>query len=799
VILRLFAFVLLWCGFALKARTLEDLRKELRESQFAAGECYRVRELRFQRGEAKIWLNDGWLLFRQPVRGVITAAMFVAEEETSDGELLLLPPTRADRRSLAHYTRSTNLEDKFRNALMIFSDNTGAELMAELRRIEAKSNPDMGLLLAGKWNSVLSNLTNSLEQRLLQDLQDERRAELGLFYAVIGGTRLGTLDIILDGRATQPQIVGRLAQSPQGTIFETWLHFRPRRWRSESSELPFRLENYQISAEIAPDLSMGCITSVRVAPQRAGLLVLPLEINARMRIEKVLVNGEPAEFFQQASLRSRAARTDENEGFLVQLPRPTVARETLSLQIEHRGAVISTTPQRTHLVSARGTWYPQSSYGFSNYQLRYRYPRQYTLVSTGERRADSTDGDFRQTEFQTARPVRLAGFNLGEYEREAASRGSLQVELYYTRAMRETRTTVLAPPPVMPRQRTPGTVMATVIRDETSPEAWLHGMTKGMMDAFQYFQSIFGEPTQSTLVAAPVPGVFGQGFPGLLYLSTLAYADPQTLSPERRHAFQRNHFNEILIPHEVAHQWWGNLISFDEVDNEWLSEALTNYSALLFLEKQRGARLMDAVLEGYQSHLLSEVKLAGGESEALEGRGPLTWAPHLRQSEPEAWQGIIYEKGSWVMHMLRRRMGDEAFLRALRAMLAENKLVSLDSAHFREILLRHLPKDMDASALDAFLETWVQATGIPQMELRLPPVKSAAAARAGTSAVSGTILLRGAPEDAVYEVPLELRLANGKTQVRWVRVAGEENNFQFSMPARVTKVTLDPGRWLLRR
>ncbi len=96
----------------------------------------------------------------------------------------------------------------------------------------------------------------------------------------------------------------------------------------------------------------------------------------------------------------------------------------------------------------------------------------------------------------------------------------------------------------------------------------------------------FGPPPLPYLAVTPIPGNFGQGFPGLVYLSTLAYLNPDQRPASLRDSSQETFFSELLEDHETAHQWWGNLVVPAGYQDEWLIESLANYSALLAARKE---------------------------------------------------------------------------------------------------------------------------------------------------------------------------------------------------------------------
>src|SRR5438094_8296003 len=147
----------------------------------------------------------------------------------------------------------------------------------------------------------------------------------------------------------------------------------------------------------------------------------------------------------------------------------------------------------------------------------------------------------------------------------------------------------------------------------------------------------FGPPPLRTLTVSPVPGAFGQGFPGLIYLSTLSYLGPKDRPIATLKENQQLFFSEMLSAHEIAHQWWGNAIATSGYQHDWLLEALANYSALLYLEKHKGSRAVESVLNEYRDDLLKK-KDTG---RTIVSAGPIALAYRLDPSNPsEDWRAI---------------------------------------------------------------------------------------------------------------------------------------------------------------
>ncbi len=188
-----------------------------------------------------------------------------------------------------------------------------------------------------------------------------------------------------------------------------------------------------------------------------------------------------------------------------------------------------------------------------------------------------------------------------------------------------------------------------------------------MLSAIGYFQSKFGDPPLKHIEVSPVTGRFGQGFAGMIYLPTVVYMDPANLPDRAGSTIDEVFMMRILCLHETAHQWWGNIVTTDSYHHEWLMESLANYSALMYLETKMGSRVVEKTLDIYRNELLSK----SSDGATAESRGPVVEGRRLESSElPSAANAVLYGKGTWIIHMLRRRMGDTNFLKMLSEAIA---------------------------------------------------------------------------------------------------------------------------------
>jgi len=192
--------------------------------------------------------------------------------------------------------------------------------------------------------------------------------------------------------------------------------------------------------------------------------------------------------------------------------------------------------------------------------------------------------------------------------------------------------------------------------------------------------------------------------------------------------------------------------------------------------------------------------------------GPVTLGLRLLSSRfPEGYDAISYGRATWLFHMLRTMLKDSAqggksgsgpdepFMRALRRLRQRYEGQPISTRQLLDVFAEDLPPSLryeGKNSLDWFLDSWVNGTSLPKLEL-----KAVKFTPKGTGAeVSGTIVQKEAPEGLVTSVPVYAVNA-GKQMVLLGRVFadGEESSFHVSAPAGTHKIVLDPYETVLTR
>ncbi|HML18296.1 MAG TPA: M1 family aminopeptidase [Bryobacteraceae bacterium] len=792
-------FLLACCPVFAAGPSAADLARSIREATLDPDECYRVRDVRLQKEDIKVYLTDGYLIFSKPVAGERRSAVFTADVQGGDAEALLMPPTRGERQSLAMFTQSANLDQHFQAALMIFTDGS-RELTDRITRDgSARKAPEMGALLAETWSPVMSNVQNGFQIRMIQDILAPD-ANGGMMFLAMSSRDAGNFDMVYDPRAEEQIVAGQLTERNGRAAYNVWASFpalSSRRGATKPLDPWYTVPAFQIDAAIHPDLSMKATTRERLRVGNRDLRVFGFEVSQAVEVESVKIDGAPAELFFQDSVRGRALRGSDDDVFLVVAPEPLAAGSEHEFEFAHQGSVIRAAGNNVFFVGARSNWFPRAAGGFATFDLTFHYPKRLTLVSTGDQVEDRTEGEVRSTRWKTPVPVRMAGFNLGDYEKVSVASGGFEVDVYGNRHLE----VALEPKPVVPMVDLPKVrrYRMTQLNEPPPPltpappvpDARLRAVAADVSAALDFCASKFGPPALKTLTVSPIPGTFGQGFPGLVYLSTVAYLDPSQRPAEMRDSTHQLFFSELLEAHEVAHQWWGSVVATTSYQDEWLNEALASYSALLFLEKRKGAKAMEQVLEGYRDHLSEKNE----DGRTIESAGPITWGGRLDSSGiRDAWRAITYEKGAWIMHMLRRRMGDERFLSMLAELRRRYEFKSISTTDFRSLAREFVPPRTRPDVINAFFDNWVYATGIPALKLQYSVKQVAAGTR-----LTGTVTQTGVDDDFSADVPVEVQFATGATQTIWVSTSSDPTSFSATLKRAPVRVAIAPGGVLRTR
>lgn len=775
------------------------LYQALNELKLDGTRVYTVRDLTLRRDAVRFDFTEGTLAFLQPIGGQVTGAVF-----SGHGHVVATPRNPGERRSLSHYLGVPILDQTFASAYLRFTDDTAAELLREIESSGTEVGEDPAF--AARWAAGLGTLAPPHSLRVMEDLLSTE--PLPYFYALLQNDAVGRFDVAVDQRRAEQVRIGQLVRENGAESYDVWAAFRAEDAPAKPLEQFVPLK-YVVDSTIADDLSLSGKTSLYLRAARGGERVVHLELSRNLAVSQIVgEDGQAVTFFQNQDLTPHEATRRGNDAIVVVLPTAKNVGAEFRLDVGYRGNVISNAGNGVEFVGERGTWFAHvGGEHFASFDLNFRWPKRLTLVATGAKVETHDDTEPKSGRWRSETPFATAGFNLGEY-RVATSGEAPRVHIYANKELEDEITKRLLERSGTQLDSTisfahplSGTVSSVVAAPPPpSPSAALNELGKQVLDSIHYFGQLNGPFPFDNLDIAQIPGSFGQGWPGLIYLSTLAFLPATTQEQAGINEWAQRGSRNVMPFHEVVHQWWGNQTVAASYRDTWIEEGLANYLALLYSESKKPAEhRLTTWLEHYRADLL--VKLPGptGSNETIEQIGPLTLGMRLATPKvPEAYATIVYGKGTWVFHMLHELMHesgsndpDAKFRELLRSVLKDYKFQTLSTADFQRAVEQHMTPAMDVEGsrrMNWFFDEWVRGTGIPHYS-----VKYEVKAKGTEFLVSGVLEQQGVNDDFSVPVPIYGTRIGGKAErLGTVVTSGRETRFHFGTRVRPTKVVIDP-------
>jgi aminopeptidase N/predicted negative regulator of RcsB-dependent stress response len=320
----------------------------------------------------------------------------------------------------------------------------------------------------------------------------------------------------------------------------------------------------------------------------------------------------------------------------------------------------------------------------------------------------------------------------------------------------------------------PGTIIAGRFNPLEAPSAsYVHIWTTDARKAtaadfadtaakeFNYFTGVFGPAESVHFNVVELPD------------DTLpAYWAPEIAAiPGNRMAAKSNY---RLLANTVARQWWGSQISPATLNDAWITNGMSRYAELMYLEDQAGqTALQNAILDVSAGALAYDtIPLSGiGRDDVFS---------------PE-FQSMTLEKGALVFHMLRWEVGDDSFLSILKKTLVQYKDKPIHTADFTKVA-----ESQSQQQLTAFFAQWIDGTGAPAFTNKYTVY------RLGNNKGFRTIGEIGQDLD-LFSMPVELKVeTDGKTEIKRIDVVGTDSQYVVDTFGRPRHISLDPNGWLLK-
>jgi hypothetical protein len=755
----------------------------------------------------------GAFYLAEPVAGSVQGAVFIGR-----GNFRAEPtPVPFERQNTRRLLSADTVESDFRTAVLRFTDDS----LSASNLISTSGIPPAEALelAAGFEKRFLKETGANVAARLaLSVLNDEKP---GFFLIQVDKGKRNRFTYVLDRQGRLPSMAFDINAGEVGLIFahrsdwgnEVWLAFHSLDAYA-TGQAPYtsaydlvRIDRYAMVVDVRdPKKSLKLSATMEGAAAVGGVRAIPFSLSENlseesearfkkaMRVKKVqLQDGTTVDAVQE----------DWESGFTLFLPSTLAQGQRFTFMTELEGEFLKASRYNGAVFHPIGTfeWYPRHGYlNRARYSLTFRHRKEHKVVSSGVRLREEVDPKAAGeaiTEWRMDSPIPFATFAVGELQQARSSvqlqNKNVPIEFYWpSKLTLPARTAVFM-----------GTNLnlseSVVGKDELERDVKDH--LESFQIAIRNLGGWFGEYPYPSLNGVFAPGAASQG-PATMIL----------LSPEVGHS-----------AHEIAHQWWGNLVSWRSYRDQWLSEGFAEYSEALTptpdtvvagdkaqpvsqkISKDL-AKSQKEIIESMRASLLAPPRTTMGLGKGhLADLGPIILGQRLETRETlGAYDTLIYTKGALVLRMLHFLFTDpdsgtgEPFFEMMRDFVKTHENQSATSESFFAVASEHfartpIAKRYRIANLDWFRAQWVENAYLPsyRLEYTLEPQPDKSVI------VRGTVYQDNVPDNFITVLPVEAKF--GKDQVgRFLAGAqGPMTPFAVKLPGPPDDVQLDPYRWIL--
>ncbi len=746
--------------------TYEGLVKSLRELEADQAMVATVSNLVIERDLGRIELSEGQIALTTPMAGSVVAAVFVGS-----GVFTLTPPTYSEQLSLMRYEMDPQINERIKTAVFFFTDETLAELQSELTFGAGERPKDANKEIEEAIKYLTQEEDDHFDPYLLTAIANSDGD--GIFYAHMAESRGDPLLFTVNPFMQEGVIVAKKADESRRKSWETVAQFASADQATSqgTADEPMdqievdlvRMDSYEIDISINEDVEFAAVASFDITPTSRPLQWIPLMLYWELEVESVTTDAGAAVSFGES---------EEKSYLWVGLDNPLAVGETQRLTVTYSGKLLDwidvwdTGPgvalldADAFLIQSRSTstWYPRNlGRQRSTFDLTFHTPERFRTAAAGQKVLDEVADGIRTTQWQ-GEGVRNAGFNLGEFnERPIYNSGGIEITMQIDEGFHEQLSADLS------SSRIPGIQLAVVPLARQRDMAGAVG--KDVSDSFNFFSDVFGPSPVTEFYATEIPGSHGEAFPGMIHLF---WGNFQLTDAEGG--------SLLLRAHEVAHQWWGIGVDYSSYRDRWLSEGMSEFSARWFLGSVRNQ----------QENLYKWLDASAEAIRDARDPGPLSLGNRVSsRKRPENYSVMVYEKGSWAVHMLRYmmmdldRLSDDRFVAMMTDFYQSHAGGTASTEDFQRVAEQHF-----GESLDWFFNQWFDGLALPKYKF------SYSVAGSGTTySADLTIEQSEVPPSFRMYVPVEIEYANGASEYRRVLVEGPTTEVTLeglrSEPARI--------------
>jgi hypothetical protein len=762
--------------------------RTLRDSQPA--EAYRVENIELKRDVSTITLRRGQIVFLPPVLGRVAAAVFVGE-----GRFQLKAAIALEAVEIQKITGNPAVDEEFTSATFFFTDNTFDEVKQQAHamaiepaaasalkdfRSRVRHQPDHPRSMTEAFLTG-EDIVN-IEADLLGELYNPRQGPS--FRAYIHGKHYSDLRFLIVQQGAMPQLpspeeVALINVDPMGEhdgiLYLT--HSREEWAKDHLSNTENKrvvvAQHYRIETAIAKNSHLASIADVTFAAAMDGARVVHFGLLPALRVTHVTADGHEIPYIQEDR--------KQDGSFYVIMPQAMKKDASYKLRIEYEGDhVITSHGNGNFAVGARTSWYPSINTFLdrATYDLVFKVPKSYTVVSVGKLEKESKEEDSAVSEWKSDVPLAVAGFNYGLFKKKRVvdSATKYEVEAYAT-------------------EDVPDYLHEAAQRQNLTPAVMADRAVVDGQNSIRLFEKWFGPCPYGRIAITQQPQAnFGQSWPSLVYLPLFAFFDStQRWMLMGSQAFRYADFIQEVTPHEIAHQWWGHMVGWASYHDQWLSEGFAEFSAGAFVEVTEKPAEANRFWDRLREEIIQKNQYGISANEA----GPIWMGLRLNNfHSPGAYNRLVYPKGAYILQMLRMLMhedktGDDDFLAMMQDYVKTHLNQNATSETFKAVVEKHMKPVLDMEGnhrIDWFYRDWVYSSEMPKYRLEY-----SIAMDGGKAHFTGKLTQSDVSANFLMQVPIYFEIDGHMVRAGFVSMRGNStsNEVKIGLPKKPKRVMLN--------
>ncbi|MBL7997245.1 MAG: hypothetical protein JNL32_01285 [Candidatus Kapabacteria bacterium] len=688
-----------------------------------------VSNISFKRDAATFTLTSGKLYVMKPLHSRTPGVVF-----TGNGRFTFTPPTNIEKEQLRRHIASDTATIAFSSLVLFFADSTMTELSRYLR-FDTDNNVDEA-------NHALANLIQHHTEPKVQTFDDDILMTFlnnvqNTFFDAIFKEGANGAEYLYRVNPDDVEEIGFFREYTQSIIgskrmFTINLFHTANEYREgidlEEDKRAFNIIHYDMNVTMDKDFTARFAVTINAQNLIAGRRWLRFAMNT-------LKNDKSTVIIIDSILWDGKNETDnffyDGRSLWVRATKPLDDLQKIQLTVYYNGTVFRRYRDEVYMETGYSTWYPRNyDSDRATFLMNINSPVEYNIAAAGRKVTATTVADTLRTSWVVEVPSEEVSFALGVYrERTYSDNAAAPVKLLY---------------------------------DNQSTKH--DNVGNDVARARRYFSEWLGKPPFDSITVVEKYRSYGL-FPGMIFMSHYSFSSSDKDGSE-----------ESFAARLIATQWWITGAGVKTYHDTWLQFALTNYCGLMYLQSIGfdNKSFFGFLRENKKRLKNLRVGIVGGLDEAPLWMG---WRTATSTSNSDDYNRLLYNKGSWIIHMIRNMMmdvqtlNDQKFRAMMRDFYTTYNGKNPTTHDFQVMVEKHMNQKMDW-----FFNQWVYGTRVPKYKVAYKVNQSPE----GKYIVTMKVKTENVPSN--YMMPVLISANFGDKGSAPIRVLVQGTSCEFDLP-----------------